>query len=202
MMSALPPLLPESRKRVSALAVTKLSLDGLALVEREPFSDQRGRFERLFCLQSLQDTLGLALPVSQIHRSMTAGRGTVRGLHFQFPPYAETKIVTCLHGEVFDVAVDVRAGSPTFLHWHAQKLSGSQPRSFLIGQGFAHGFQPLTDNVEMLYFHTAPWTPEAEGRLHPQDPAIGIDWPLPVTGLSEKDASAPLVREGFDGVRL
>ena len=187
---------------MASLSVTFLSLKGLALVQRHPFGDERGRFERLFCLNSLEEALGHPLAISQINRSMTMAHGTVRGLHFQYPPHAETKIVTCLRGEVFDVAVDVRAGSPTFLTWQAERLNGLEPSSFLLPEGFAHGFQPLTDNVEMLYFHTAPWMPEAEGRLHPQDPAIGIDWPLPVEGLSERDANAPFAGEGFEGVQL
>lgn len=187
---------------MTTLSVTNLSLEGLALIQRQPFGDERGRFERLFCIKSLEEEFARSLSVSQINRSMTAAKGTVRGLHFQYPPHAETKIVTCLRGDVFDVAVDVRAGSPTFLRWHAERLSGSQPKSFLIPEGFAHGFQPLTDHVEMLYLHTAPWTPEAEGRLHPQDPAIGIDWPLPVEGLSKKDAKAPFTGDDFEGVRL
>ena len=97
---------------------------------------------------------------------MTASRGTVRGMHFQHPPHAETKFVSCLRGEVFDVAVDLRNGSPTFLHWHAEILSADNHRTLVIPEGFAHGFQTLSDDCEMLYFHTAAYNPEAEGGLN------------------------------------
>jgi dTDP-4-dehydrorhamnose 3,5-epimerase len=97
---------------------------------------------------------------------MTLRRGTVRGLHFQRPPHAEAKLVTCLHGQVFDVAVDLRAGSPTFLQWHAEELTESNGRSLLIPEGFAHGFQTLSEHCELLYVHSATFVPSSEGGIN------------------------------------
>jgi dTDP-4-dehydrorhamnose 3,5-epimerase len=121
-------------------------------------------------------------------------------MHFQYPPYAETKIVSCLHGEVFDVAVDLRRGSPTFLHWHAEILSAENHRTLLIPEGFAHGFQALSEDCELLYFHTAAYQPSSEGGLNAQDPRLQIRWPQAVIELSSRDAAHPLLDEGFVGV--
>jgi dTDP-4-dehydrorhamnose 3,5-epimerase len=133
---------------------------------------------------------------------MTLRRGTVRGLHFQRPPHAEAKLVTCLHGQVFDVAVDLRAGSPTFLQWHAEELTESNGRSLLIPEGFAHGFQTLSEHCELLYVHSATFVPSSEGGINAHDNAIGVDWPLPIAELSERDASHPLLDAEFGGLKL
>lgn len=176
-------------------------LDGLRLLRRRPIGDQRGYLERLFCADELA---GLApdIAIAQINHTHTASRGTVRGMHFQYPPHAETKFVTCLRGEVFDVAVDLRRDSPTFLHWHGERLSGTNHCTLVIPQGFAHGFQTLTDDCEMLYFHSTVYQPEAEGGLQPQDPRLAIDWPLAITGLSGRDMSHPLLDDAFTGIAL
>ena len=126
-------------------------------------------------------------------------RGTVRGLHFQRPPHAEDKYVSCLRGEVYDVAVDLRRGSATFLRWHAEKLSAANRRSLLVPRGFAHGFQALTDDCELIYLHTHRHVPASEGALNVRDPALAIDWPLPIVELSERDASHPFVDPAFAG---
>ena len=138
--------------------------------------------------------------IVQINHTLTVMRGTVRGLHFQYPPHAEIKIVSCLRGEVFDVAVDLRQGSPTFLQWHGEILSASNHRTLLIPEGFAHGFQTLSDDCELLYFHTAAYQPSAEGGLNAQDPKLNIFWPETVVELSSRDAGQPLVNEEFVGV--
>ena len=176
-------------------------LPGLYRIEREVLSDRRGWFERLFCESELADILGRRRIV-QANRSLTGERATVRGLHFQYPPAAEVKLVTCLRGEVFDVAVDLRAGSPTFLQWHGEVLTGENHHSLLIPEGFAHGFQTLSDDCEMLYFHTAAYDANREGGLDSLDPAIGIDWPLPVGRRSQRDSALPRVDEAFRGVEL
>jgi dTDP-4-dehydrorhamnose 3,5-epimerase len=121
-------------------------------------------------------------------------------MHFQHPPHAETKLVSCLRGEVFDVAVDLRHNSPTFLRWHAERLSADNHKTLVIPEGFAHGFQTLTDDCEMLYFHTAAYQPGAEGGLNAQDPRLAIEWPLPVVGLSPRDAVYQFLGEDFSGV--
>lgn len=174
-------------------------IDGLRVLQRKPIGDSRGYLERLFCTDELQALLP-GKRIEQINHTLTSGRGTVRGLHFQHPPHAETKFVHCLRGEVFDVAVDLRRGSPTFLRWHAEVLGAGNHRTFVIPEGFAHGFQALSDECEMLYFHTAAYRQDAEGGLNPRDPRLAIAWPLPVAGLSPRDAAHALLDAHFDGV--
>jgi dTDP-4-dehydrorhamnose 3,5-epimerase len=164
-------------------------------------SDSRGFFARLFCIEEFR-TIGLAKPIVQINHSLTAKRGTVRGLHFQYPPHTETKIVTCLHGEVFDVAVDLRADSPTFLQWHGEILSAANARSLCIPEGFAHGFQTMTEDCELLYLHTETYVPQSEDGVHPRDPRIGVQWPLPIAELSPRDEHHPMLGDGFVGMRV
>lgn len=161
-------------------------LDGLVLVTRKRLGDERGWLERLFCADELQQA-GWQWGIAQLNRTMTAKRGTVRGMHFQHPPHEEAKFVTCLRGEVFDVAVDIRPGSPTYGKWHGVVLSGENAKSFLIPPGFAHGFQTMTDDVEMFYVHSAPHAPDAEDGLRTDDVTLGIGWPLPITTQSERD---------------
>lgn len=176
-------------------------LPGLTLVLRKPMVDTRGFLERLFCGEELQSLIP-GKNIEQINRTLTTKRGTIRGLHFQHPPYAETKFVSCLHGEVYDVAVDLRHGSPTFLCWHAEILSGGNHKTLVIPEGFAHGFQTLTEECELFYLHTTAHRPEAEGAVHSQDPRLAIRWPLPITELSPRDAAHPLLHDDFVGVTL
>ena len=176
-------------------------LAGLLLVETRAVGDERGQFTRVFC-ESDHAGLRPHLHWAQINHSKTARRGTVRGMHFQYPPAAEAKLIRCLKGRVFDVAVDLRAGSPTFLQWHGVELAEDTPLQVFIPEGFAHGFQALTDDVELLYLHTVAWDPAQEGRLRHDDPRLKITWPLPVDNVSKKDASAPLLPDGFEGIRL
>jgi dTDP-4-dehydrorhamnose 3,5-epimerase len=166
-------------------------IDGLWVVETEPVSDARGSFVRLSCERELAPVCP-GLRFVQTNLSVTARAGTVRGMHLQRPPAAEHKLVRCLAGRVFDVAVDLRPGSPTFLGWHATELSADVERSVLIGEGLAHGFQALSDDARLLYQHTAFWDPRREAGVRWDDPAIGIAWPLPVTAVSERDRGLPL----------
>lgn len=172
-------------------------LAGLCLVQSMARVDQRGRFERLYCEQALAP-LHPGLRVAQANLSTTRGRGALRGLHYQGPPGLEAKLVRCLHGRVFDVAVDLRAGSATFLRWHAVELAGEL--SLFIPEGFAHGFQVLSDEAQLLYFHTAAWNPDSEGGLRYDDPALAIGWPLPVTTISARDRAHPLLGAQFRGI--
>lgn len=171
-------------------------LYGLHVIQRKPIGDSRGYLERLFCSEELQ-AFTFGKPIVQINHTLTASRGTVRGMHFQRSPHAETKFVSCLSGEVFDVAVDLRHYSSTFLHWHAEVLSADNHKSLVIPEGFAHGFQTLTDDCEMLYFHTATFHPESEAGLNAKDSQLGITWPLPVSGLSQRDAKHPFLGNNF-----
>lgn len=173
-------------------------LPGLQAVDTVSVTDARGRFERLFCQQQwapLRENLRFV----QVNLSTTTHRGMVRGMHYQRAPAAEAKLIRCVHGHIYDVAVDLRAGSPTFLRWHAIELRADEPREIFIPEGFAHGFQALSDDVKVLYFHTAPWTPACEGGVRHDDPRLAIDWPLPVTDVSDRDRTHPLLDADFAG---
>ena len=185
---------------MSRFRVTPTPLNGLMLVERLRAQDARGFFSRFFCAEELAEA-GLRLPIAQINHTYTARKGAVRGLHFQHPPHAEDKLVSCLRGEVYDVAVDLRHGSATFLQWHAEILSAQNARSLLIPQGFAHGFQTLTDDCELIYLHSHAYAADAEGGVNVRDPALAIRWPLTFTDLSERDAQHPLLTHEFTGLR-
>ncbi len=181
--------------------VTDLALDGLKLVERQRLGDARGFLSRLFCAEEL-GAVGWNRPVAQINHTYTARCGAVRGMHFQAPPDAEMKLVSCIRGEVWDVAIDLRAGSRTFLHWRAERLAAENGRALLIPEGFAHGFQALSDDAELLYCHSAAYNAKVESGLNPRDPKLAIAWPLQITELSARDAQHPLLNEQFAGVGL
>jgi len=174
---------------------------GLKVIRRRPLVDERGRLERLFCAEELSALLS-GRAIAQVNHSVTVKAGTVRGMHFQHAPHAELKIVTCLRGEVFDVAVDLRRNSPTLLRWHAEVLRSDNQKTLLIPEGFAHGFQALSDDCELLYFHTAAYEPAAEGGLHPEDPLLAIRWPRAVTALSPRDAAQRMLGGDFRGIAV
>jgi dTDP-4-dehydrorhamnose 3,5-epimerase len=174
-------------------------IEGLLCVQRHPIIDARGSFGRFYC-QSEFAAQGFSKPIQQINHSHTASAGTVRGMHYQSPPHAETKLVSCLRGKIFDVAVDLRRDSATFLHWHAEILSDENRRGLLIPEGFAHGFQTLTDDCELIYLHTAAYNKEAEGALNPLDPKLNIAWPSTITEMSERDRTHPMLSEDFKGL--
>ena len=185
---------------MARFAVIATPLEGLVVIERQRLQDERGFFSRFFCADELGPS-GFDGAVAQINHTLTRRRGAVRGMHFQSPPHGEVKLVSCLRGSIFDVAVDVRHGSPTFLQWHGETLSADNARSLLIPRGFAHGFQALDDDCELLYLHSAPYVAAAEGALHHADPALAIRWPLPVTDLSGRDRSHPHITLEFAGLR-
>lgn len=174
---------------------------GLKVVRSVPHRDARGTFMRAFCAQELQPLLGHR-QIAQINHSKTSHVGAVRGMHFQRPPHAEIKMIRCLRGRVWDVAVDLRAGSPTFLRWHAQELAQDDAQMYVIPEGFAHGFQALEPDSELLYLHTAFYHPPSEGGLRHDDPRLAITWPLPPQDLSARDQSHPLLDADFAGVAL
>ena len=184
---------------MSTFVAIPTPLAGLVVVQRKRLEDMRGFFSRLFCADELS-TVGFALPIAQINQTLTRKRGAVRGLHFQHPPHAEDKFVSCLRGEIFDVAVDLRRGSPTLLTWHAEMLSAENSRSLFIPQGFAHGFQALTDDCELLYLHSRPYAAQAEGALNVNDPALNIAWPLAFTDITQRDSAHPRITEEFNGI--
>lgn len=184
-----------------SLDVIDTPLADLKVIQRHPRGDARGFLARLFDAVDLRDC-GWQRAVEQVNHTYTAQAGTIRGMHYQLPPHAEMKLVSCIRGAVWDVAVDLRASSPTFLQWHAERLSADNGRALLIPEGFAHGFQTLTDDAEMLYCHSAPYSPQAEAGLHFQDARVGIAWPLPLTLVSERDQQHPRLDTAFSGVAL
>lgn len=186
---------------MSRFDATALPLRGLICVQRRRLGDERGFLSRLFCVDALAD-FGWTGPVAQVNHTLTAVKGTVRGMHYQTPPCAEQKLVTCLRGAIWDVAVDLRTGSPTFLHWHAQTLSADNLCALLIPEGFAHGFQALSDDCELIYLHSKPHAPEAEAALNALDTMLGIEWPLTVAMRSARDTAHPWLDANFKGLML
>jgi len=184
---------------MSRFLVQDTPLAGLKLVERKPVGDARGFLSRLFCAGDLA-AAGWTGSIAQINHTQTKKQGALRGMHFQRAPYAEMKLVSCLRGAAWDVAVDLRAGSPTFLMWHAVELSADNHRALLIPEGFAHGFQTLTEDCELIYLHSVAWAPDAEGGLRPQDPALAIAWPLAVSDISVRDAQHALLTQAYSGL--
>lgn len=177
------------------------ALQGVAIVETQSFADRRGAFSRFFCKDELAAIIGNR-DIVQINHSRTSMVGAVRGLHYQLPPHAEMKLVRCMRGRVWDVAVDLRAGSPTFLHWHAEELTPDNGRMLVIPEGCAHGFQVLEAESELLYLHTAYYTPAAEGGLRHDEPRLGIAWPLPVADLSARDRLHPPLKPDYSGMTV
>ena len=171
-------------------------ISNLKTIEHKPLQDFRGSFKKLFCQNLFQEIIN----IKQINHSITKEKGTLRGLHFQYSPYSETKIVSCLRGKVFDVAVDLRKGSSTFLHYHAELLTDYNNKSYFIPEGFAHGFQTLTSNCEMLYFHTNVYNEKYEGVVNAIDPKIKINWPEKITNISERDKKQTLLTNDFEGL--
>lgn len=176
-------------------------LNDLLVVQRKAIEDERGFLSRFYCVNEFL-ALGIDKPVAQINHTLTRKKGAVRGMHFQHPPHAETKLVSCLKGEVWDVAVDLRRDSPTFLQWHGEILSAANRKSLLIPEGYAHGFQALTEDCELIYLHTATYHPESEGALNVRDPKLGIKWPLDITDISDRDRNHKLIEQSFQGITL
>lgn len=167
-------------------------IPGLRLVRLSPIRDERGFFARLYCQESFARA-GFADPVVQSNQSLTVAKGTVRGLHYQLAPHAETKFVRCTSGRIWDVAVDIRPGSKTFGQWFGQELTPDNFLMLLIPEGFAHGFQALEDNSSLLYMVSQPYCATAERGLRFNDPALAIAWPLPPLGVSPRDLVHPLL---------
>jgi len=184
------------------LKIHPFLIDGAYIVQASYFEDKRGFLKRLYAETDLKNVIGDRKIVS-INLTKTIHKGTVRGLHFQRPPHAEVKMVRCLNGQVLDVIVDVRVSSSTYLKWESIKLSSETNNMIIIPEGVAHGFQTLEDNCEVLYFHTASYSKESEGGLRHDDPALNIEWPVPVTTLSDRDKNHPLIdSKAFKGIKL
>ena len=176
-------------------------LEGLHVIGSQPVSDHRGWFFRAFCQDKLEPLLG-GKTIDQINFSHTFQPGAIRGIHFQFPPKAETKMVRCIKGRIWDVAVDLRQDSPTFLRWHAHELSSESQEMFYVPAGFGHAFQALEPDSQIIYLSTAPYDPKLEYGLRYDDPTLGITWPLEVSDISPRDLAHPLLSAEFQGVAL
>ena len=177
-----------------AFTVSSTSIKGVFELRATTFFDHRGSFSNAFraddpaILESWKSR-----NICQVNVSRTEHCGTIRGLHMQAPPFAEAKIVQCLRGQVWDVAVDLRRDSPTYGHWHALKLSSLETNALLIPEGCAHGFQTLERDSEILYLHSGQWAPQAEMGIRWNDPKIAVKWPVEPSRLSERDQALPFL---------
>ncbi len=169
---------------------TETKLKGAYLIDVEPIGDDRGFFARAWCRNEFEKA-GIGTNVAQANMSFSKDKGTIRGLHWQVPPNTEAKLVRCIRGAIYDVIVDLRSGSPTYLQWFGAELSADNRRIMLVPEGFAHGMQTLVHDTEIYYQVSEFYVPEAERGARVDDSAFGIEWPLPVTTRSDKDANWP-----------
>ena len=181
------------------MKIKQTPLQNAFVIEPEPFRDDRGLFARVFCRQELRNILHNK-NIVQINHSLTRQKGALRGMHFQYPPKSEIKMVKCLRGSVFDVMIDLRQDSSTFLKWHGEVISEENLKMMYIPEGFAHGFQTLEENCELIYLHTEFYSHEHEGGVRHDDPKVGISWPLEATDVSERDKNHPLLSNVFAGL--
>ena len=176
-------------------------IKGISLIDTKSFNDERGMFARFFCSSALEEILE-GRNIKQINSSCTKIKGSIRGLHFQIPPRSEMKLIRCLKGAVWDVVVDLRAGSPTFLCSFWVRLSAENLTMLVIPEGFAHGFQNLEPDTELLYLHTEFYSPSLEGGVRFDDPVFDIEWPLKPQEVSERDKNHELINPDFKGIAL
>lgn len=174
-------------------------LAGSFVISLTPHGDSRGWFARTYCKDEFK-TIGHTSEWVQMNHSFSTPKGTLRGMHFQLPPHGEVKLVRCVAGAVFDQIIDLRKDSPTFLQIFGVELSAENKKMLYIPVGFAHGFQTLQSNTELIYHHTEMYNPNAESGIRFDDPMIKLNWPLPITELSERDKNHPLLNSMFKGI--
>lgn len=177
------------------------NFNGLYCIRNNKIEDERGFFARTFCKREFEK-ISFFKDFVQFNHSDNAKKGTLRGMHYQSMPHVETKLIRCLKGSVLDVAVDIRKDSPTFLKYFAIELNEENMISILIPEGFAHGFQTLDNNSILIYHHTEYYNQHVEAGIRYNDPSIGINWPLPIVNLSNKDKNYPLIDNNFQGIKL
>ncbi len=177
----------------------KTPLKDACVIELSPIFDDRGLFVRSFCKEELS-ACGLKKEIVQINQSITQKKGTFRGFHYQLNPYSETKIVRCISGSVFDIIIDIRQGSPTFMQSYGIELSEKNFKMIYIPEGFAHGFQTLTDNCILMYLHTEYYTASNEAGLNYKDSLLNIQLPLPLNQISDKDNNYKFLNSNFKGL--
>jgi dTDP-4-dehydrorhamnose 3,5-epimerase len=186
---------------MSRFEFEKTHIDGLYVISPKPIKDDRGYFERFFCKEDFSD-IGLDKEIVQINHSFSKGKGTIRGLHYQLSPCAETKIVRCLRGNIYDIAVDIRKDSPTFLQWFGIELSEDNGQYLYIPEGFAHGFQSLSEECEIIYLVTNNYSSDKERGLSVFDEKINIKWPIECTNISSKDENTLQINNDFKGIEI
>lgn len=178
---------------------TETILKDCYVIDIKPFEDERGWFARTYCEEAFA-TINHNKKWVQLNHSFTKQKGSIRGMHYQPPPFEEIKLVRCIAGAVLDVVVDLRKTSPTFLKWTSIELSATNKKMIYIPEGFAHGFQTLEDNSELIYHHSQFYKPGAEAGLLFNDPILNINWPLEVSNISEKDTKHPQINSTFKGI--
>lgn len=176
-------------------------IKGIYIIQLKKLEDERGLFARTYCKKEFKQ-IGFDKEFVQFNHSFNKHKGTIRGMHFQNAPYAETKLIRCIQGAVYDVAIDLRKGSSTFLQYFEIELTAENMMSILIPEGFAHGFQTLEDNSALIYHHTQYYTQEAGAGFRFNDPALNINWKLPPVKVSEKDKSYKLIDNNFKGLNI
>lgn len=169
------------------------------MITPEPFTDDRGLFARTFCKNEFAQ-INHTKEFVQFNHSRTNRKGTIRGMHYQVPPYGEIKLIRCIRGSAWDVIIDIRKGSSTFLKHFAVELNEQNMLSVYVPEGFAHGFQTLEDNTQLIYHHTAYYVPGHEAGIRYNDPLVGIQWPLPVSEITAKDMHHNLLDNSFKGI--
>lgn len=178
---------------------TETPLAGSFVIEPKVLTDDRGWFARFYCKNEFNE-IGHAKEWVQLNHSVTNRKGALRGMHFQLKPFREIKMVKCIAGAVYDVIIDIRKDSSTFLMWFGAELSAKNGKMLYIPEGFAHGFQCLENDCELIYHHSEFYTPNSEGGIRFDDPMINIKWPLPVTMMSQRDQSHPFLDRNFKGI--
>jgi len=178
---------------------TETVLKGSFVIGLEPYVDERGWFARTYCKNEFSK-IGHQKEWVQLNHSFTSQTGTIRGMHYQLPPFSEIKLVRCIAGAVYDVIIDIRKDSATFLQYVGVELSVANKKMIYIPEGFAHGFQALTDDCELIYHHSQFYTAGIEGGLRYDEPKINIKWPLQVTSISQRDNIHSLIDSNFKGI--
>jgi dTDP-4-dehydrorhamnose 3,5-epimerase len=178
---------------------SETKLKGAFVIEPEPFTDERGLFARVYCAEEFK-AIGHHKPFVQINHSVNTHKATFRGLHYQLPPFSEIKLIRCVAGKVFDVIVDIRKGSQTFLQHFTVELSAKNMKMLYVPEGFAHGFITLEDNTQLIYHHTSFYKPGFEAGIGYNDPRLEIKLPVEPLVITEKDKSYPLINSSFTGI--
>ena len=181
------------------MTFTPLTLKGSYLVSVVPFEDERGWFARTYCKNEFEEIAHTKEWV-QMNHSFTKQKGTIRGMHYQLPPYSEIKLVRCIAGSIYDVIIDLREQSSTYLQWFGTELSAKNKQMMYIPEGFAHGFQTISDDCELIYLHSQFYQPGVEKGIRYNDPQLNIEWPETVTVISERDTQHPLLDMNFKGI--